>query len=338
MEQKRIFLPKEKTLEALKKLSKQLLFFAPVRKWGKPILEPLDVQKVNQVVFDERLSSVRHLFLPTVETLFKYSSDLSRFELQIFDKSAAVLGLRACDLRGLQALDRIFLDEPVDEHYKMRREKVILISLDCVEPWETCFCTMLGYKPYPVNGFDINLSPIEGGMIVELGSPKGLPVFEIFSEFATEATPEMLERREEVRKRAERKLDYPRLRGLERVEKLGEDKWKEFSIPCVECGACLNVCPTCYCFSLTEKKAEAEFVRMRFWEPCILERYQKVAAGVNPRPELHSRLANRMLHKFAYYFRRYGTYACTGCGRCIEACLGKIDIRELLLAVGERAS
>jgi len=334
MERRRVFLPKERISEALKKLSKNMLLFAPVRKWEKPILEPVDEQKVDEIALDERLISVKHLFLPTVETLFRYSPDFSRLEPQLFDRSAAVLGLRACDLRGLQVLDKVFLDEPVDEHYRSRRERIILISLDCVEPWEACFCTMLGHKPYPEDGFDVNLSPIEDGMIVELGSPRGLSVFEALAEFAVEVNQEMLERRKKTRERAERKLGYSRVQGLEGVERLKEDEWKKFSRPCVECGACLNICPTCYCFSLTERKAESEFMRMRFWEPCILEGYQKVAAGINPRPELHSRLANRMLHKFSYYFQRYGSYACTGCGRCVEACLGKIDIRELLSAVG----
>jgi ferredoxin len=333
MEKTRAFLPKEKTNGALRKLSKTLTLLAPVQKWENPLLELIDEQKVDRVVLDKRLASVRQLFLPAVEPLLRYSPDLSRLEPQLFEKSMAVLGLRACDLRGLQLLDRVFLEEPVDEHYRRRRERIVLISLDCTEPWEVCFCTRLGYTPYPKDGFDLNLSPVEGGMIVELGSPKGLPVFEALAEFTREVTPEMLEQREENRKRAERKLQGSELRGLERVEGLGEDRWKEFSRKCVECGACLNICPTCYCFSLSEKRMAEELVRLRFWEPCILEGYQKVAAGVNPRPELHSRLANRVLHKFAYYYRRYGTYACTGCGRCIEACLGNIDLRELLEAV-----
>ena len=34
--------------------------------------------------------------------------------------------------------------------------------------------------------------------------------------------------------------------------------------------------------------------------------------------------------KFNFFHKRMGQFACTGCGRCVEACLGKIDLREIL--------
>jgi ferredoxin len=59
-----------------------------------------------------------------------------------------------------------------------------------------------------------------------------------------------------------------------------------------------------------------------------------MAGGVNmkltPRPELRSRLANRILHKYVYSPQQYEMLGCVGCGRCIDACLGAIDIRKVV--------
>jgi len=53
-------------------------------------------------------------------------------------------------------------------------------------------------------------------------------------------------------------------------------------------------------------------------------------AKPTPRPSLRNRCANRLLHKYAFSPQQYGMLGCTGCGRCIEACYGEIDIREVL--------
>jgi len=51
---------------------------------------------------------------------------------------------------------------------------------------------------------------------------------------------------------------------------------------------------------------------------------------ISPRPELRSRLANRILHKFVYSPQQYGMLGCVGCGRCVDACPGAIDIRKVV--------
>ena len=49
--------------------------------------------------------------------------------------------------------------------------------------------------------------------------------------------------------------------------------------------------------------------------------FTRMAGGHNPRAKRHSRLRQRVLHKFAYIPERNdGAYGCTGCGRCAEVC------------------
>jgi predicted aldo/keto reductase-like oxidoreductase len=55
-----------------------------------------------------------------------------------------------------------------------------------------------------------------------------------------------------------------------------------------------------------------------------------VAGGANPRRHLYERLRNRFDKKFDFFPQALKICACTGCGRCVEACPGDIDIREVL--------
>jgi formate hydrogenlyase subunit 6/NADH:ubiquinone oxidoreductase subunit I len=116
----------------------------------------------------------------------------------------------------------------------------------------------------------------------------------------------------------------------------GEDEgWQRFAGDCVECAACTHICPTCYCFYLYDQTLGADlFERVRTWDSCLLSTYHRMAGGANmklsPRPRLSSRLANRVLHKFVYALPQAGGLGCVGCGRCVEACLGSIDIRQVV--------
>ena len=44
-----------------------------------------------------------------------------------------IFGVRACDVKSFEVLDRVFLAEPVDTYYKNRREHGVIVSLACNE-------------------------------------------------------------------------------------------------------------------------------------------------------------------------------------------------------------
>ena len=70
--------------------------------------------------------------------------------------------------------------------------------------------------------------------------------------------------------------------------------------------------------------------RLRIWDSCMIKDFARVAGGANPREKLWMRLRNRFEKKFDFFPKVAGEYACTGCGRCIQACPAKIDIRKVL--------
>ena len=74
---------------------------------------------------------------------------------------------------------------------------------------------------------------------------------------------------------------------------------------------------------------------MKMWDSCMRLTYARVAGGENPRKVLGDRLRHRFMHKFSYFLDRYGIDMCVGCGRCVDAEAGEVDIRNVLKKLNE---
>ena len=255
----------------------------------------------------------------------------------------ALVGLRACDLAAIAYLDKVFREGDFkDPFYEARRENELLISVDCVGVHENCFCTAVGGKPFAESGFDLNITPLRAGYLVDVGTDKGQAVVDQVADAAAEPTGEQLKEREEARQKSVDQVEGQAggLRVTDRIQKLllskqDSNELSEMAMRCVECSACTFICPTCHCFYLYDQVGgEENFERIRTWDSCIMGDYSRMAgpagAKPTPRPSLRNRCANRLLHKYAFSPQQYGMLGCTGCGRCIEACYGEIDIREVL--------
>ena len=254
-------------------------------------------------------------------------------------KPFAIVGVKACDLKGFLVQDQVFLQNgSKDPIYARAREDNLIISADCTLALETCFCLSLAHNPYPESHFDINLSEVEGGYIVDVGSPKGQKILDadrsLFQEAPPWAIKEKEARREKIVREVQGKIeehDVPhqdQFPGM--IERNYESPiWKEESKNCVECGSCNTICPTCHCFLLTDQKTE-QLNRIRQWDSCMLRGFARVAGGGNPRSGLWMRLRNRFEKKFDFFPKVADINACTGCGRCISGCPANIDIRRIL--------
>lgn len=256
------------------------------------------------------------------------------------DKPFCIVGAKSCDLKGFKIQDHVFKDKDCeDPFYTKLREENLIISADCTCAIDTCFCLAAGIQPYPKEEFDINLSQVEGGFVVESGSKKGELLINKHLAIFEDAKSDMVSERESQRERVAKEVgsnikvnDIPDQNALEGVieKKFESDIWEDEAKTCVECGACTIICPTCHCFLLYDQKDEEKMARLRVWDSCMIKDYARVAGGANPRPNLWMRLRNRFEKKFDYFPKVAGVYACTGCGRCISACPAKIDIRKVL--------
>jgi sulfhydrogenase subunit beta (sulfur reductase) len=251
-----------------------------------------------------------------------------------------IVGAKGCDLKGFRVQDFVFKEGDFqDPFYIEARESNFIISADCTCTIDTCFCLALDVKPYPEHNFDINLSQVEGGFVVEAGSGKGESLIEsnpsLFAEPLDSAIGEKNEQRKRVTAEVKQNLKEYGVPVQDRFEDIikknyDSEIWREEAKTCVECGACNTICPTCHCFLLYDQIDAARMERLRVWDSCMIKDFAKVAAGVNPRPWLWMRLRNRFEKKFDFFPTLADVYACTGCGRCISACPAKIDIRKVL--------
>lgn len=255
----------------------------------------------------------------------------------------AVFGMKECDLASLEVLDAVFgEDEFRDPLYMNWREKMFIVSGDCTDILESCFCTLFEGRGFPREGFDLNCSPAGDGFIVEAGSEKGAAFMsrhgDIFSAAPAEAIAARDARREEIRKRLEEQnAAYVPAGELKELIEQGieSEVFDREAGDCVECQACTRVCPTCHCFFLFDSGEGDYFEKMKMWDSCIRQKYAAVAGGANPREVLGDRIRHRFLHKYVYFLERYGIRMCVGCGRCIDACMGDGDMREVLKKLKE---
>lgn len=258
----------------------------------------------------------------------------------------AVFGLKSCDLRSLEILDRVFReDEFQDPGYVKRREAMLILSSDCVNPGGNCFCGLLNGQACPAEGFDLNLSQIEDGFLIQVGSDKGRLFIQEHEEKFAEVPHTALQQRDQNRRIAQKQIEdnareyQPRMPIRELVLNHREaELFEEEAAGCVECQGCTRICPTCHCFYLFDEKRDHYYTKMKIWDSCVRMSFARVAGGENPRKKTADRARHRLLHKFVYFWDRYGINMCVGCGRCIEVCAGDIDLRDMIKRLSENGN
>jgi ferredoxin len=287
---------------------------------------------------------LKSFFTPPREKIAElFSPDIPPREHQPF----AVVGVKACDLKGFLVQDQVFSNHGCpDPCYTRARDDNLIIAADCTQALTTCFCLAVGVQPYPESHFDLNLSEVTGGFVVEVGTVKGQLILDAYPDLFEEASAAALRerdtRRQQTVAQVQDAIDAAGVPAQEKYEGMIQRNydaviWQEEAKRCVECGACNTICPTCHCFVLTDQQVGEQFCRFREWDACMLKDFARVAGGGNPRPQLWMRLRNRFEKKFDFFPQVADVYACTGCGRCISACPAQIDIRHVLQRLVEHA-
>jgi len=326
-------LPHKNLAEFIKRLSIKMRVFYPFSENGKNhIVEYKSGQQFSPDFTRVRTAeNIKHFFFPSRDIVARFPTALNqRAKFQI------LIGVKNCDLRGIEVYDRVFLNwVPADNIYKERREKSIIISADCPEPQDTCFCNFVGLNPFASGISDVNLSVIKSGYLFEVFTENGQKLIRENQDLFNNADNEGINEREIIRKKALEKLENINKRRLtekisELVEKADKNAVHNARDECVECFSCLYCCPTCYCFLLNDYKKSDNVERIRVWDACYYSAYARVGGGANPRSRIDERFWNRFQCKFNYFYQYEKFFACSGCGRCFVGCSAKIDIREVL--------
>lgn len=309
---------------------------------GKLSYQPFNEKDAQPYIFDKIRAQepLKAFFFKAHEKVatFPQSSDVFKNE-----KPVAIMGAKACDLASLKSLDFIFLDkdkEQQDLFYAANRQNNLIVSSDCSYFGESCFCPLLEIMPYVEEGFDLNITKIRDGFLLDVGSKKGENIA-LNKRYLKKPTENQMTERKKSREKLRESFkqayssQFPLKGKFHQLIKKNYDSsvWKDYVDTCVECGGCNLVCPTCHCFLLYDKKGQINFERLKVWDACQYAGFARVAGGANPRKKLYERLRYRYLHKFVYFKENYDILACTGCGRCIDICMGKIDMRKVISAL-----
>jgi formate hydrogenlyase subunit 6/NADH:ubiquinone oxidoreductase subunit I len=251
----------------------------------------------------------------------------------------ALIGIRPCDLAGIQIQDKIFLEgERCDPIYQQRREKALIIAINCSEPCGVCFCTSMGTGPKAKEGFDLALTELEDQFIIEIGSENGYQALVDLDWKA--ASDEDLENAaaviEKTIQKIEMSLPEPEKLETELLENLDHPQWDDVANRCLSCSSCTQVCPTCFCWDTVDQTLLPgdKVIRERSWDSCFNPDYSYVAHG-NTRPNTRARYRQWLTHKFASWYEQNGSSGCVGCGRCITWCPAEINHLDEIAAIRE---
>src|SRR4030065_254313 len=150
-------------------VSEQMELYVPKKSGEYYIYVKYDSSSDKAVEFNNirACMPVKEFLFPLCELAAVFPEPFEPEEIKPF----AVFGLKDCDLRSIEILDKVFLeDEFEDPFYVARREKMFIISSDCFEPRGSCCCTLFGGQSYAEKGFDLNLVKVKTGFIFVDGS------------------------------------------------------------------------------------------------------------------------------------------------------------------------
>jgi sulfhydrogenase subunit beta (sulfur reductase) len=311
----------------LEQLTGRILIYASVEDEFGQDYEVLTREMIPTMVYNKPkpITPLKNFFLPIKENVSHLTDP---------EKQRVIIGIPNCDLEGLSILDEIYLDAAFhDPFYKQKRGNTILITSDCFGISEHCHCTTYGIKPFADGNGDLSLALLDEQVVLKAFTEKGQAFIADIGSSGEWVPSSPIDNLLDKKHAATiQKLDnvnhqlpgYPQTGGL--IKKSTSDIWKKYASQCVSCGACSAICPTCSCFLLIDKP---DFEKVKQLDVCQYPGFERVAGGEDALHERYVRFRNRYLCKYVWKPEKFQSLACTGCGRCIETCIGQINKNEL---------
>ena len=285
------------------------------------------------------VKSPKDAFFPQSENLYTCVRDGKKITIEpeaLKEQNFVVFGMKACDVQGVKVLDRVFLSDPVDSFYAARREHGTIGALACHEPEESCFCKVFGID-CAEPAADVAAWMIHGELYWKPLTEKGETLTEQIKEVLTDAEEQQVEEEKKAIRAIVEKLPYSNLslKGWgekDYMERFNSPVWEELYKPCLACGTCTFVCPTCQCYDIKDYDTGHGVQRYRCWDSCMYSDFTMMAHG-NNRTSQMQRFRQRFMHKLVYYpLNNDGLFSCVGCGRCVEKCPSSLNIVKVIKA------
>ncbi len=336
------FIPKDAWKAYLESLAKRFTLYAPCKDGEAVVFQVFEPDK--EVCLDRPANTApKGVIFPQSETLFTFNlkkdaDNPKKTDVELDGSipaiDAAILCSRPCDAKGFLILDPVYMD--VDPYYRERREKTTIITLACPNPYPGCFCTSVDGGPAEKKGSDVLVTEVDGGYYIEAMTDKGKAVLD------DPAVHDGASRKAEAEDK--QKTAYARVKKafsggkdvkISKDRFLSDQFWEDVTAKCLSCGACTYLCPTCYCFNITDEQAINKGERIRSWDSCMFPHFTMETSGHNPRSKKAQRFKQRVGHKFVYYPEKYAELACSGCGRCIRYCPISMEISKVVALLSD---
>ncbi len=320
-------------------LAHEMRLIAPKRRFGGDVIFDV-VESPQDIAWDygHDIYPPKRFLLPHYEDMFSYKTDggVSIEDLGEAPKQA-IIGIRSCDVKAIRFQEKFFGSPIVDSYYAARAKNTVLFSLVCNKPpKKECFCICCDSGPYLDSGFDVQLTDLGDRFLYEIGSEKGRKATNDVDYMLTTASAKDQGERKHIELRADSLFEttayFAKAITFISWDEVPEQIWEDLGSTCFRCAACTNLCPICTCYTVDERpEADGSFTRCRSWDSCQFSGFTREASGHNPRPTFGTRVQRRFYHKTSYqYIARDGTHGCAGCGRCVSACLTKLDVPSVL--------
>ncbi len=324
------------------KISAKYPLYLPVKKAGEVNygLYNSDVEVSLETL--KTIKSPKEFFFPQSEDLVKFKiegNDIEVIDVRKKQPPFVVMGVRACDYKAFDVLDRVYLQAPMDTFYQNKRNAGIVITNACFNPEESCFCSVFGIDAVNPLG-DVTTFITNGYLYWRANTEKGENLTNEIKDLFEDADDKEVKNAQEKTKQIIDNLPYSKLSlkafDGEMLDLFNSDKWDSLSEACIGCGTCTFVCPTCQCFDVKEHIANDGTVsRYRCWDSCMYSDFTRMAHGNNRNTQMQ-RYRQRFMHKLKYYpENNEGIYSCVGCGRCVKSCPRYLNIVKVIKAFSE---
>ncbi len=288
-------------------------------------------------------NSIKEFLFPKSEKILKYQYHGNDVTLEDIDSPAeptVIFGARPCDAASLPIVEPLWNWDYKDNFFNQRREQTLVVTYACRQaPDEACFCTAVGLNPGSDQGADIMLYQLDDSRVaVSLISSAGQSVEAIVAPFKKGEVDDAA--LNSFREEGDKSLAHRK--PLDKVKDwLGthfEDPvWEEKTFPCIGCGTCTFLCPTCHCFDIQDEGVFDSGARVKNWDGCQFPLFTLHTSGHNPRDTQPKRYRQRILHKYFIYPQKFGKILCTGCGRCVASCPVNLSLYDVVATVQEKA-
>lgn len=330
---------KEHLSELFQKIAESQELYLPVKNAGQTNFAAWTEEAEVDLDTLKTVKSPKDAFFPQSENLYTVKQEGKKLRVEpeaLKSQDFVVFGMKACDLKGVEVLDRVFLAEPIDTFYAARRDHGTIVALACHEPEESCFCKVFGVDAASPAA-DVATWMIEGELYWKALTEKGEALTASVRELLADAEEEKVEEEKEAIHKIIEKLPYMNLSlegwgGDVLTEKFDSPLWEELYKPCLACGTCTFVCPTCQCYDIKDYTTSNGVSRYRCWDSCMYSDFTMMAHG-NNRTSQMQRFRQRFMHKLVYYpANNDGMFSCVGCGRCVEKCPAALNIVKVIKA------